>query len=388
MEERIKEIEEYIISLRRYFHKYPEASLREYNTSKKIIDELIKLDIPYKIVGETGVIGFIGKNENKKSIALRADIDALEIEDQKNVVYKSKNPGLMHACGHDGHTASLLGACKILKEIEDKIDGQIKVIFQQAEEIGQGARLFGDAGYLEDVSSAFALHFASSIETGKVAISKGAIAASCDYFKAEFIGRSGHVSKPSESLDALYMASNAVVNVQSIVSRHIDPLDPVVIGIGVLESGTRYNIIAGNAILEGTFRTFSSETRKKVKDGIEEIFKSSAYNNGGDLNIEFKSYSDPLINDDNEVDKVIRIANNIVGEDNLILDKDKSLGSDDFAEFSKYTKTIYIHIGSGNKANKNTQVAHHNEYFDLDESSLLIACKFYIEYALNEFNII
>lgn len=382
-----KDLEDYVVDLRRYFHKNPEASLKEYNTSKRIIKELEKLNIPYKLVGDTGVIGFIGKDISGKKIALRADIDALEIEDKKNEEYKSKNKGLMHACGHDGHTASLIGACRVLKEIEEDIDGQVLAIFQQAEEIGQGARVFADEGYLDNISSALGIHYASNLNTGEVAVRKGSVAAACDYFSAKFIGKSGHVSKPNLSVDALYTASNAIVNLQSIVARHVDPLDPVLVGIGVLNSGTRYNIIAGEAVLEGTFRTFNEETRNKVRKEIKEIFEFTAKYNGAEVEIDFKSFADPLINDDNEVEKIIKVAEKIVGSKNIVLDREKALGSDDFAVFSKYAPSVYIHVGSGNIDKPNTRSAHHNEYFDLDEDSLIIGTKLYVQYILNEFNI-
>lgn len=381
-----KNIEEYVVNLRRYFHENPESSLKEYNTSKRIKKELEALNIPYEEVGETGVIGFIGRNDSNKEIVLRADIDALEIEDKKDVEYKSKNNNLMHACGHDGHTASLLGACRILKENEYKIDGQVKVIFQQAEEIGQGARKFSKEGYLDKISSAFAIHFASNVPVGKVAVRPGPVMAACDYFKATFQGKSGHVSKPHKCVDALYIASSSVVNVQSIVSRHTDPLDPVLIGIGVLNSGTRYNIIANEAIIEGTFRTFNEDTRNQVRHEIEEIFKSTAKFNGGSVNIEFKSFADAVINDKEEVKKIEILVEKILGENSIINDREKSLGADDFAEFAKFAPSVYVHVGSGNPLKPNTLVEHHHELFDLDEEALIIATNLYVAYALNEFD--
>lgn len=381
-----KNIEEYVVNLRRYFHENPESSLKEYNTSKRIKRELDILNIPYEEVGETGVIGFIGRSDSNKEIALRADIDALEIQDKKDVGYKSKNNNLMHACGHDGHTASLLGACRILKENESKIDGQVKVIFQQAEEIGQGARKFSQEGYLDRISSAFAIHFASNVPVGKIAVRPGPVMAACDYFKATFKGKSGHVSKPHKCVDALYMASNSVVNVQSIVSRHTDPLDPVLIGIGVLNSGTRYNIIANEARLEGTFRTFNADTRNQVRSEIEEIFKLTAKFNGGSVDVVFESFADAVINDKKEVEKVEKLAKKVLGENSIISDREKSLGADDFAEFSKFAPSVYVHVGSGNISKPNTLVEHHHELFDLDEEALIIATNLYVAYALNEFD--
>lgn len=189
IKKRVEEEKEYIIDLRRYFHQNPEASLKEYNTAKKIEEELDKMDISHQRVGETGVIAFIGGVKSGKTIALRADIDALEIEERNEIDYASKNKALMHACGHDAHTASLLGAAKILKEKESEISGTIKLLFQQAEEIGQGAKVFVSLGHLEDVDNIFGQHVSSSMDIGKVSIRSGAIAASCDYFKVLIRGK-------------------------------------------------------------------------------------------------------------------------------------------------------------------------------------------------------
>lgn len=344
IKKRIEEEKKYIIDLRRYFHQNPEASLKEYNTAKKVEEELDKLGISHQRVGETGVIAFIGGEKPGKTIALRADIDALEIEERNEIGYASKNKGLMHACGHDAHTASLLGAAKILKEKESEINGTIKLLFQQAEEIGQGARVFVSLGHLKDVDNVFGQHVSSSMDTGKVSIRPGAISASCDYFKVLIKGKSGHVSRPHEAVDALYIASQGVVNVQSIVSRRTDPVDPVVVGIGLLQSGTRYNIIANEALIEGTFRTFSNETKNKIQNLIEEIFKSTAKVNGGYAEVEFRSYASPLINEEKSARLAQVVARSIVGEENIITDQEKSLGSDDFAELLFEAAGVYLSL--------------------------------------------
>ena len=380
------ENEEYVINLRRYFHKNPEASLKEFNTAKKIEEELEKLNIAYKRVGETGLIGFIGKDNRGKTIALRADIDALEIEDKKDVDYSSKHKGLMHACGHDAHTASLLGAAKMLKDKEDSLNGKVKLIFQQAEEIGQGAKIFVREGHLKDVDRVFGLHLSSGLETGKATITKGGIMASCDYFKARIKGKSGHVSAPHTAVDALYIASQAVVNLQSIVSRETDPVDPVVVGIGVLNSGTRYNIVANEAVLEGTFRTLSKETRNKTRESIERIFKNTVDSNGGDLELEFKDFASPLINEESSTDLAIEIGKNILGHDNIITNQEKRLGADDFAEFLVEVPGVYVNIGARNKLDRSTHYNHHHELFDIDEEALKISTEFYLSYALEYLN--
>ncbi len=356
----VRNEEKYIVNLRRYFHAHPEASLKEYNTANKIEEELKALNIPYERVGETGVIGYIGNPDKGKTLALRADIDALEIEEANDVEYRSLNKGLMHACGHDAHTASLLGAAKVLKGKEDEINGYVKLIFQQAEEIGQGARQFIAAGHLKDVDNVFGLHLSSELETGKIAVRPGPVAASCDYFKIKITGKSSHVSKPHTGIDALYIASQVVVNLQSIVSRETDPIDTVVVGIGVLNSGTRYNIVARDAVLEGTFRTFSKESRSRTQE----------------------AFASPVINHEASSLLAAKVARNIVGEDNVITNQEKALGADDFAEFQAVVPGVYAYVGSRNPHDEGSHYPHHNERFNIDEKCLLVATELYIQYAL------
>lgn len=386
IKERVNQEEKYIVDLRRYFHANPEPSLKEYNTANKIEEELDKLGIAHERVGETGIIGYLGVKNPGKTLALRADIDALEIQEINEIDYVSVNKGLMHACGHDAHTASLLGAAKILKEKEKDIKGTVKLFFQQAEEIGQGARQFVSQGHLKDVDNVLGLHVSSGLDSGKISVRPGPIAASCDYFKVIIEGKSGHVSKPHTGVDALYIASQSVVNIQAIVARQTDPVDPVVVGIGVLNSGTRYNIIANEAVLEGTFRTFSNETRKNTEEAIERIFKSTTEANGGKAEIEFRSYSSPVINDKESALFATEIAKVLVGEENVITDQEKALGADDFAELQAEVPGVYVNIGARNPEDESTHFPHHHGNFNIDERALLTSTELYVEYTLRYLN--
>ena len=381
----VKVEKEYIVSLRRYFHSYPEESLKEFNTARKIEEELKKLEIPFKRVGETGIIGFIkGKKESDNVIVLRADIDGLKISDAKDVEYKSKNQGYMHACGHDAHTASLLGTAKILKSMEASLEGEVRLFFQQGEEIGQGAKIFIKEGYLKGVDSIFGVHVASNIDVGKIAISDGPRNASCDYFKINVKGKGAHVSTPHLGVDALYIASQIVVNLQSISSRSTNPMDTIVVGVGVLHSGDIYNAVASNAILEGTTRTFTLESRNKVNERVVQISKSIGEMYGAEVEVEFRDYASPLIND-KEISKLVSdISEDIVGIDNVIKDQSKKLGADDFAEFLLEVPGAYAQIGSRNEEFPYSCVAHHNELFDIDEKALLIATNLEVDYVLKK----
>lgn len=379
----IKE-KDYIVSLRRYFHENPEESLKEYITAEKIEEELNKLGIPSKRVGETGVLGVIkGDLKGENTVALRADIDALKVNDYKNEEYKSKKDGFMHACGHDGHTASLLGAAKILNEKKVMISGEIRLFFQQAEEIGQGAKIFINEGLLENVDSIFGVHVASDIPVGKVAIVEGPICASCDYFKIKVKGKSAHVSKLHLSVDALYIASQIVVSVQGIVSRNTDPVDTVIVGIGTMKAGTIYNAVAGEVVLEGTTRTFTKESRDRANKSIADIARNIASMYNVEVEVEFRDYASPLVNDSIVCSEIHNVAEKVVGDTNIIRNYPKKLGADDFAEYLMLVPGAYAQVGTRNRERPNTGVSHHNEYFDIDEEGLLVATNIQVDYVLN-----
>ena len=376
---------DYITSLRREFHKHPEVGLKEYETAKRIEDELDKLNIPHKRIGETGVLGIIkGGNSSNKVIAIRADIDGLKVPDDKDVEYKSQNDGYHHACGHDAHTASLLGTAKILKEREKELNGEVRLFFQQAEEIGQGAKIFIKEGALDGVEEIIGAHVSSHLDVGKVSVTSGPISASCDYFKIVVKGRGGHVSTPHLSIDALYVASQIVVNLQSIVSRQTDPVDTVVVGVGVISGGTIYNAVAEEVVLEGTTRTFTLESRERTNKNVEKIAKNIGEIYGAEVTVEFKDYASPLINDERVTKEVEAIANSTLGKENVITNYPKSLGADDFAEFLLEVPGTYINVGTRNSYNSNTSVEHHNHLFDIDEEGLLITTNIEVDYVLNK----
>lgn len=374
---------EHIIGLRRYFHAHPEVSLKEYNTCKKIEEELDLLSIPHKRVGETGVYAWIdGQKGEGRTVALRADMDALAMQDLKTASYHSQQDGVCHACGHDAHTATLLTAAKILKAKEAEFKGHIRLFFQQAEEIGQGARLFVEDGLLNGVDRVFGAHVSSGIAAGKISLTKGSQNASCDYFKINITGKGAHVSKPHLGIDAAYIAAQIVVNLQSIVARSTNPLDTVVVGVGVVKAGTQYNILAEHAEIEGTTRSFTSEIRVATNEKVVQIAKQTAAMYGASVEVEFRDYAAPLVNDGDAVDEVTAIVKELIPAECIINDREKELGADDFADYLAVTKGMYAFVGTANKMKPNTDVAHHNGLFDVDEDALLLSCNVYVDYAL------
>ena len=306
--------------LRRYFHQNPEIAKEEFNTASKIEGELSALNLPFKRVGETGVYSEIkgqGKTSKNKSLILRADIDALPIQELHECSYKSKIPGRMHACGHDAHTASLLGAAKILSMNKDKFSGTIRLCFQQGEEIGYGARVFVESGLLDGADRSFGVHTASNLPSGKIAIVPGANNASVDWFKIKVKGHAAHVSTPQLGSDAVYIASQIVVSIQALITRTLSPMENVLVGIGKITAGDAYNILAQNAELEGTVRVFSPKIRKSIKAKIEKLAKATAESFGGSVSFEWKDFTSPLINDKNASLEAQKTAGKIFGEKNV-----------------------------------------------------------------------
>lgn len=378
---------EYITGLRHYFHQHPEVSGKEYKTCARIIKELTDMGLSPVKVGETGVAAVItgeAKVLDTKAISsaphiiLRADIDALRIQEKNTCEYHSINPGVMHACGHDAHAAALLGAAKVLQNSRDTFAGKVTVIFQQAEEVGAGAKVFLQNGYLNDVDRVFGIHMASYLPTGTISVKKGECNASCDYFKITVKGKSAHVSRPDLGIDALYIASQIVVSIQAVVARMIHPLAPALVGIGKMQAGTNYNIIANEAVLEGTTRAFNEETRTRVNEAVTRIAKQTAEQFNAEAEVTFVDYASPLVNDDDVNAEVANVASQIVGSDHVITDMERSMMADDFAEYLKVVKGQYAFVGSGNGSS--TSYPHHHERFDVDEDAVLIAASLHVEY--------
>ena len=379
--EEAQELQSYMVDLRNYFHAHPELGLQEFNTCAKIEEELGKIDIKHFRVGKTNVIAEIDSPKNGKTLLLRADIDALPIQEANEVPYKSQNAGVMHACGHDGHTASLLGAAKILLAHKNDFSGKLILAFQAAEEIGKGARDIIQAGVLDRVDRCFAVHFQSSLPVGTVGIRSGADMASCDQFKITVHGKSAHITRPDEGIDALFIASLIATKLQTVVSRLVNPAEGALIGVGRIQSGSGYNIIAGNAELEGTIRTFTKETREKLQKAVTEIAENTAIEYGGSAEIFIDDLCDPLFNDEESTKAAVASSEKVFGSKNVITSIEKRFMADNFADFYRKAPGCYIHVGSSDGVR--TRFDHHNEHFDLAESSLPYAAAIYAQYALD-----
>ncbi len=374
---------EYITALRRAFHEYPEPGLEEYRTAKRIEAELDRFGIPRHRIGETGVLGTIrGAGSGDGVVVLRADIDALPIQETNDLPYRSRIDGLMHACGHDAHTACLLGAAGFLSEHRDRFGGEVRLVFQPAEEIGRGTDDFIKAGVLKDADRVFGLHTASEVPSGTVGLKPGLNNAAVDHFQIVVHGKSAHVSTPQLGVDALYIASQIVVSVQALVTRLTSPTEPVLIGIGKLEAGTTYNALAETAVLEGTTRTISQESRERVRAQIDRTVQNTADIYGGTADTIWTDICSALINDPD----VCREAEDMVQKLGVGLQVDAnrelSLGGDNFAEFLLHVPGAYAYLGTGTPGKPETLHAPHNGNFNIDEAALLPGAALYAGYAL------
>ena len=378
----IEQDREYIISLRRWFHSHPELSMKEFETARRIEEELAAIGVPTRRVGGTGVLGTIqGRRGPGKKIVLRADTDALPIQDGKAVPYASQCPGVMHACGHDAHTAALLGAARALKKLEDSLSGEIGFVFQPGEEYGKGAVLFLQDGALEGADRSFGVHMQSNLPVGQVAMNLGAENASVDHFTIRIHGRSAHVSTPELGADALYAAAQIVTALQGLVGRLKSPTDPALIGVGGLRAGEGYNIVAREAVIEGTVRCFSEETRAMINGKIADTARGVAALYNTTAEIETESFTRALINDARVYAETAPLVEKVVGRGNLVV-KELSLGGDDMAEIMAVVPGVYAFVGSGSEAVPGSRLAHHTPGFDIDERCLTIAASLYVESAL------
>ena len=379
----VEALKNYLIETRREFHQNPELSLKEFRTASRIEEELTKFGIKHSRVGETGVLGILkGDKPSDKVLLLRADIDALPINEVGDVEYISKNPGVMHACGHDAHTTCLLAAAKILSEKKSEIAGEVRFVFQPAEEIGKGTQPFIEANVLEGVDRVFGLHCAPDLPLGTVGLTPKLNNAAVDHFTISVKGVSSHVSLPHKGVDALYVASEIVVAVQALRTRLNSPLEPMIIGIGKFNSGTTYNALAANAVLEGTTRTISKESRAKIKTEINRCVKNIAEIYGATATVEWEGFTGPVINDPEVCEEVAALVDETFGKGHVVKDREISLGGDNFADFIEEKKGAYAYLGTSSDTKPSTKLPLHSDSFDLDEEAMLKGTWLHVAYAL------
>ena len=373
------EVFPYVVEMRRDFHSHPEPSFEEFRTTKRIAEELDKMGIPYRLFEPTGLVGEIKGGKPGKCIALRADIDALSTTEKTGLPYASQNEGYMHACGHDTHTAMLLGAAKILSSVKDELSGTVKLIFQPAEELASGAKHIVAQGVLDGVDAAFGQHIFSKIPAGTLSLSEGALLPAADYFKLTVTGKSSHGAEPNEGCDATVAAAAIVMALQTISSREFSPLDPVVVTVGTLNSGARFNIISGEAVLEGTVRLFNKELHPRIPEIMERIAKqtAAAFRCTAELDYQFKT---EILMSEPHMTAIARAAAEKLVPPEKIAPFQRSMGGEDFAEYTAHVPSAFVSLGGGGEAPQ------HSDKFCIDESAMETGTALYAQVAVDYLN--
>ncbi|ERI90139.1 amidohydrolase [Clostridiales bacterium oral taxon 876 str. F0540] len=365
-------IKDELVSLRRDFHSHPELGFEEYETSNKIKKILEAEGIEYRETAGTGICAIIRGNGNK-TIGLRADIDALPLQDNKTCEYSSKTTGRMHACGHDGHTTILLGAAKVLNSIKSELKGNVKLFFEPAEETVGGARFMIKEGVLDNpsVDCVIGLHVDENTNVGTIAIKRGVVNAASNPFTIKIKGKGGHGAHPEDTIDPIVIASNVIIALQTIVSREIPPTDPAVITVGSIHGGTAQNIIPEEVTISGIIRTMRSEHREYVKKRLVEVVSgiTSSMRGTSEINIE-ESYP-CLYNNDDILDLVENGAKTIIGSENIKKLSNPSMGVESFAYFSMERPSAFYYLGVRNEEKGIIHPAH-GSLFDIDEDALPI----------------
>lgn len=377
---------DYVIELRRYFHKYPELSGKERNTSKKIKEELEKLDIDYETVGDYGVIGIIkGKNEGK-TIALRADIDALPIDESNYNLKKEKEvvssvKGVCHACGHDGHTAMLLASARELSNRKEDFDGTILLCFEQGEEDGSGIKPMLEKLENKNVDGVFGIHLAAGIESGKICVKEGPRMSGVYFFDVDVVGKGGHGSSPHNAIDPINCTVEILSSLNSIMTKEINPSETAVLTVGKLNAGNAPNVIPDTANFAGTIRYFDKKVSEKIVESFYRIVENVANAHKCEVEINLKAPGYPVINN-SELSKLASSSvMKSIGSYNLI-STDPWMASESMGYYLEKYKGVFAFLGIANKR-LGTGAEHHNPHFDIDEESLRNGVKVTVQFALD-----
>ncbi len=365
-----REVAEEVVATRRDLHEHPELGFEEHRTASLVAARLRELGIDvHEGIGRTGVVGVLRGTRPGRTIMLRADMDALPIDEENDVPYRSGAPEKMHACGHDGHVAMLLGAARIVASRRDDVTGTVCFLFQPAEEGKGGAKAMVADGVLErfGIERAYGLHLASAQPAGRVGFREGAFYASSDSIEITIEGKGGHGASPHLSVDPVYVAAQFVVAVQQVVSRNVDPIEPAVVTIGAIHGGTTHNVIPSRVRLLGTVRAFDAEVRAKMPERIERVLRGVCESSGATYAFEYLWRYPVTTNDPAQTQYVRALAERVVGADR-VADVPKLMGAEDFSFFAERVPACFFTIGSNGGAR--SAFPHHHARFDIDESAL------------------
>lgn len=370
--------------IRRTLHRIPELAYQEKQTASVVAQELSRLGIPFRtgiagtgIVAELGKQGQPGKNQ-VPCIALRADMDAIPLDEETGLSFSSANPGVMHACGHDGHMAMLLGAAAMMKDVE--LPGRVVLLFQPAEESGNGAEKLIEEGVLDGVQMIFAGHIDIHYPVGKFTVDKGLICSYTDPFTITIHGRGGHAAWPHEAVDSVVVASNLIMSMQTLVSREIDPVYPAVVTVGRVSAGTVHNVIAERAEIDGTVRSAHPETRQLILSGLRRIIQGVSSMSGAKIALKLLDGLPAVINDSEATKLARQAAEEVLGKGKVLSQRRPSLGGEDFAFYQAKVPGCLVRFGAQKK--EQTGLAHSSR-FDFDEDVLQFGAAWLTRVALN-----
>ena len=371
--DKAKALEEYMVSLRRHFHQHPEKSMEERETTAFIMAQLNEIGIPHRKLSPSGVVAEIAGGRPGKMVALRADMDALTIQEETGLPFASEAEGLMHACGHDLHMAGLLGAAKLLWQERQSLGGNVRLIFQPGEEVGKGAKAVIEQGGMEGVDMVFGMHNMPSLPAGTVAGSVGPVFSAADYFKITIQGKAGHGATPEDAIDATVAASALVMNLQPLVSREISSLESLVITVGQLHSGTRFNIISGEAVLEGTVRSFDPTIHDMVPGAMERVVEGIARAYRVEAKLEYDKVAKACVNEEGFTDLCLKSAGKVA----QVAPEGRQMIAEDFSEYMQLCPGAFFLYGSG------CEYPLHSDHFAGDEQALITACAMYAQVAVD-----
>ena len=364
-----KEVIERATAYRHHLHMYPEVSGTEVETTRYIREALEAMGLTcWNLKSKTGVVAEIG-NDKGPTLALRADIDALPIVEQTGLDYASKNEGAMHACGHDFHTASLLGAVQVLKEQEANLQGKVRFIFQPAEESNQGARALISEGVLEGVDAIIGFHNKPELPVGTIGVKEGPLMAAVGQFKAEITGVGTHAAAPHNGNDPIVTACQVIANAQAIVARHTSPLEPVVLSVSHIEAGNTWNVIPEKVFFEGTIRTFNKEVERKMTEQFEKMIVQTADVYGQKGSIEW-ILTPPVVHNDAAVTKVVK---SVTEKFATVVTPEVTLGAEDFANYMEHVPGCFVFIGTG------CPHEWHHPAFLVDDTALPFAIQYFVD---------
>ncbi|VEG99262.1 Uncharacterized hydrolase YxeP [Slackia heliotrinireducens] len=390
IKELAQEFEPYIIEKRRYFHRNPELANQEYNTQNVICQELDDMGIPYERVAGTGVLATIrgtaegaydAEGNPAHRIGLRADMDALPVLERTGAPYASQTEGVMHACGHDTHVAMLLGTARILCELRDQLKGEVRLMFQPAEEVAQGARKMIAAGALEGLDALYGTHIWSEVDAGTISCAPGQRMAYTDWFRIDISGASAHGSMPHKGVDAIVVAAELVVALQVLVSRDVSPFEPMVVTVGEIHGGTARNIMAGTAYLTGTTRTWTAKSRAEMPGRIEKLVGRIASGLGAEATLSWQEGHAGLNNNPECAERARRGVVKLFGEE-AVSDYEGTLAGEDFSEYLKLMDGVFVFLG-GRNPEIGATYPQHSCYYTIDESVLKNGSALAAQYAID-----